>query len=124
MDVLQSEWTQRILFSLVVVGALLTLFGGFRAVDATLKLQNNEAHQIRQEGGELNVNSAAAGQGIMMADIERRDLLQTRGQMVTIAGIGLAIIGLGWLGNDFRRARLQRRKDEQSKTVDSAQQVT
>lgn len=112
MAFLTSSWMERVLFSLVVIGILLTLYGVVRVVDTSIKLNNNIAQQLHDSGEELDIQSTAEGRGIMMADLDRRQLIKMRGQMIMLAGIGVAILGLGWLGYDLRNGRLRKEQEQ------------
>ena len=100
-----SEWLNRLFFSLIVIGLLMAVFGVYRYVDATVRLADNPAAQLRASGGELNIQSTAEGRGMIAADMERRDLEDQRAEAMTVGGIGLAVIAIGWLAMDFQRSR-------------------
>jgi hypothetical protein len=111
MNFLTTSWMERVLFAVVIVGILLTLFGLVRIVDTTIKINNNSAQQFHDSGETLDIQNTEEGRGLMASDLERRELLKIRGEMIMLVGIGLAILGLGWLGYDFRNGRL-RKEDE------------
>ena len=105
MRFLQSQLFERILFTLVVVGILLGMYSLYKVVTINIALSNNLAQQIHNSGEELNIQTAAEGQGIVASDLERRAMLKTRAQMYIAGGVGLVLIGLGWIGYDFLNHR-------------------
>jgi uncharacterized membrane protein len=42
---------------------------------------------------------------LMASDIEMRAILLERSRAVVLLGIGVVLLSLGWLGNDFLRKR-------------------
>lgn len=103
---------ERLLFTAIVVGVLLAAYGGLRYLDLSSQLAANPATQIRQEGGEVALESKSEAHGLMAADIERRRLLVEQREAMIAGGVGLALLGLGWLGYDI--LRLRRRKQTSS----------
>lgn len=102
----------RLLFTAIVVGLLLATYGGWRFFDLSNQLAANPAAQIHQAGGEVEVESKSEAHGLMAADIERRRLVAEQREMMVAGGLGLALLGLGWLGYDILRGR--RRKQAES----------
>ncbi len=100
-----SSFFERLLFSAIVVGILLAAYGGLRYLDLSNQLAGNESTQIRESGEEVALESRAQAQGLMASDLERRRLEAERSNMMVAGGIGLALLGLGWLGGDILRAR-------------------
>lgn len=98
------------LFSVIVVGILLAAYGGLRYLDLANKLANNMSAQIQAEGGEVELESKEQAQGLMASDIERRRLADEQSEMMLIGGIGLALLGLGWLGTDLLGSRRRKRQ--------------
>lgn len=111
MNFLTSSWMERMLFTVVIIGTILTLYGVVRVIDTSIQINNNSAQQLHEKGETLEIQTSADGHGIMTADLERRGLLKMRGEMIMLAGIGLVVLGFGWLGYNFRNSRL-RREDE------------
>ncbi|MDQ7035652.1 MAG: hypothetical protein Q9P01_12700 [Anaerolineae bacterium] len=105
MNFFQSQLFERIMFTLVVVGLLLGIYSAYKVITISLTLNNNIAQQIRDSGEELEIQSTAEGRGLVAADIERRELVKERAQMTIAGGIGLALLGIGWLGYDFLNHR-------------------
>ncbi len=99
----------RLLFTAIVVGVLLAAYGGWRFVELSNQLAANPAAQIHQEGGEVALESKSEAHGLMAADIERRRLVAEQHNMMIAGGVGLALLGLGWLGTDLLGSR--RRKE-------------
>lgn len=95
----------RLLFTAIAVGVLLAAYGGLRYLDLSNQLSANPAAQIHQAGGEVEVESKSEAHGLMAADIERRRLVAEQRDMMVAGGVGLALLGLGWLGYDILRGR-------------------
>lgn len=95
----------KLLFSAMLVGVLLTAFGALRYFDLSNRLADNPAAQIRESGEAVQVEDADEGFGLMSADIERRRLVSEQYSMMIMGGLGLALLGLGWLGSDIVRSR-------------------
>ena len=107
---------ERLLFTAIVVGLLLAAYGGVRYMDILNQLAANPAAQIRQEGGEVALESKSEAHGLMAADIERRRLINEQREAMIAGGVGLALLGLGWLGYDL--LRLRRRKQTSTAETD------
>ncbi|MCY4145755.1 MAG: hypothetical protein OXE95_04760 [Chloroflexi bacterium] len=95
----------KLLFSMMLVGGLLAAFGGLRYAELSSRLADNPAAQIRESGEALQVETANEGYSLMSADIERRRQLDEQYRMMIMGGLGLALLGLGWLVNDMVRSR-------------------
>lgn len=113
---LDTELLEKLLFSAIVIGILLIAGAGWRYLDISNQLAGNMAAQIHDDGGEVTVESKAQAQSLMASDIERRRLVAEQFNMMIVGGIGLALLGLGWLGYDILRGR--RRKMESSTESD------
>ena len=102
----------RLLFTAIVVGIFMVAGAGFRYLDLSYQLAGNIAAQLHAEGGEVEVESKGQAQGLMASDIQRRRLVSEQFNMMILGGVGLALLGLGWLGNDIlgsRRRKAQER---------------
>jgi hypothetical protein len=97
----KAEWIKPTLYALLIIGIAALLFGAFRFLEATVNIQNNMAHQIQSSGQQVDPQSESEAMQLMSADLERRAFDRQRDQALIIAGAGLALIALGWLGNDF-----------------------
>ena len=95
----------RLLFTAIVVGLLLAAGGAIRYFMLQNELSTNLAAQVHESGGEVAIESKGQAQGLMASDIERRRLVAEQFNMMVIGGIGLALLGLGWLGNDLLGSR-------------------
>ena len=78
------------------------------------------AAQIHDSGGEVTVESKSQAQGLMASDIARRRLEAEQYNMMVLGGVGLAVLGLGWLGYDIVRGRRRKAQTEISETGDIA----
>ena len=99
------EMAARLLFTAVALGILLSALAVWRYVDAAQRLAGNEAAKIHEAGGDVTIESKNQAQGLMAADMERRRLQTEQSNMFIVGGVGLALIGLGWLGWDILRSR-------------------
>ena len=100
-----AELLERLLFTAIAVGILMALLGGLRYLDLSGQLAANQAVQIQQSGGEVTVETNSQARGLMAADLTRRRLEEDRYNMMVVGGVGLALIGLGWLAADITRTR-------------------
>ncbi len=105
---LDYELVERLLFTAIVVGILMAAGGAFRYLMINNQLSENLAAQIHDDGGEVAIESKSQAQGLMAADIERRRLVSEQFNMMILGGVGLALLGLGWLGTDIVRGRRKR----------------
>ncbi len=106
MSRLQARaFIDKLLFSAMLVGVLLAAFAVLRYVELSNRLADNPAAQIRASGEAVQVDNADAGYSLMSADIERRRQVDEQYNMMIIGGLGLALLGLGWLGSDIARSR-------------------
>ena len=111
---LSSEFIGRIIFTTMVIGVLLAGVAAGRWVSIALELSRNEAAQIHESGGEVTVETKSQAQSLMAADIERRRLLADQSSMLSIGGVGLALIGLGWLLRDLLGGRRRKAANKSS----------
>ena len=110
--ILDMELVNRFLFTAMLVGILLALGAAVRYVDLSNQLAGNIAAQLHAEGGEVEVESKGQAQGLMASDIQRRRLVSEQFNMMILGGVGLALLGLGWLGNDILGSRRRKLKNE------------
>lgn len=111
-----GELIQRVIFTVIVIGALMAGVAAARYASNAAQLSQNEAAQIHEGGGEVTIENRSRAQGLMAADIERRRLLADQSRMMMVGGAGLALIGLGWLLRDILRGRRPKSPLEISKT--------
>ena len=102
----------RLLFTAILVGILMAGYGVLRYLDLSNQLSGNMAAQIHAEGGEVELESKGQAQGLMASDIQRRRLVSEQFNMMVIGGVGLALLGLGWLGSDIVRGRRRQAESE------------
>ncbi len=117
---LDSELVERLLFAAIVIGILLAGYAALQYVHLSNQLAGNMAAQIHDSGGEVTVESKSQAQGLMASDIARRRMEAERSNMMVLGGVGLAVLGLGWLGYDLARGRRRRAKPKISETGDIA----
>lgn len=106
--IFSGEIIEKLLFSAIVIGIALAAFAAYRYLDIGNQLAGNMAAQIHEEGGEVALESKAQAHNLMASDLTRRRLQSERFTMMIVGGAGLALLGLGWLGNDMLRARRKR----------------
>ena len=109
-----AELFERLFFTAIVIGLLMVLIGGLRYIELSGRLAANEAVQVHQSGEEVTIETNSQVRGLVAADVERRRLEEERFNTMTLGGLGLALIGLGWLTADITRGR--RRKATMSRT--------
>jgi len=95
----------RLLFTAIIGGLFLAGYAALRYVDLANRLSGNMAAQIHESGDEVKLESKGQAQGLMASDIERRRLVAEQFNMMVVGGVGLALLGLGWLGADVLRGR-------------------
>ena len=117
---LGTELVDRLLFSAIVVGILLAAGGAIRYFMVQNELSGNMAAQIQQSGDEVKLESKGQAQGLMASDIERRRLVSEQFNMMVVGGIGLALIGVGWLGADIARGRRKKAETKVAESNDTA----
>lgn len=115
---LNAELIEKLLFSAIVIGILMVAGAGWRYFDLANQLAGNMAAQVHEEGGEVELETKAQAHGLMAADLQRQRIVAEQLNMMVVGGIGLALLGLGWLGTDILRAR--RRKPTPATEADAA----
>lgn len=100
-----TDVLKRLLFTAIVVGFLMAAGGAIRYFMLQRQLAGNLAAQVHDEGGEVAIESKGQAQGLMASDIERRRLVAEQFNMMILGGVGLALLGLGWLGHDLLGSR-------------------
>lgn len=98
---LEHEWVRAGVMALAIIGAVLLLIGLAYFIDSTQRLNSNLAYQLQTSGQPVNPQSETEAQGLIAADIQKRDLLQRRSMAVACIGGGLALLTAGWLGRDI-----------------------
>ncbi len=119
IDYMKQDGIRTVLVVLLVLGVLATGFGIFRIVTTSIEIENNPAHQIKMNEETVDPQSTAEGRGLVMADLERRELLQTRSESMVMAGVGLVLIAVGWMGMDFYRSFRKRKGETTSEIPES-----
>lgn len=99
------DLVERLLFTAIIVGVLLSLFSLVRIVDMTRKISTNPAAQFHESGEQLTVQTTTEARGLVAADVELRRLKVSRYQMMIFGGAGLVLLGIGWLGYDLLNSR-------------------
>jgi hypothetical protein len=105
LSFLDKDWFRGIVFAFIIIGILAGLFAAQQFIDASLRIQNNASYIAKSSEAALELQSQAEAQMLMAADVEYRRLLLQRDNALIVGGLGLASLALGWIGNDFVRAR-------------------
>lgn len=117
---LNSELLERLFFTMIVIGILASAIGAIRYFDLSNQIANNAAAQIRAEGTEVSVENTNEGYSLMTSDLELRRLIRDRSNMIMVGGVGLALIGAGWLLTDLTRSRRKKDADAPTQSVAEA----
>jgi hypothetical protein len=99
------------ILGIVVLGLGIGLYGAYQYVDAELKLRDNRAEQLIESGEEVEVNSFNEGYELFESSVERDELHDQRADALPFIGVGIAIIGVGWLGYEFLPALRKNRHE-------------
>lgn len=110
--ILEHESTRSVLLALCIVAVLLIAFGGWQFLDASLRIQDNPAHQAQMSDEAISLESEVQAQGLLAAGLEYRRLLAQRNTALMIGGAGLALLALGWIGYDMIRSYRRRTVSE------------
>ena len=100
---LGAEWLRGVLFALIALGLLLVLFAAWRYLSADHELQDNLAQVIRSGQLDISAETANEAQGMVGADVARRDLLARQFNAMMLGGGGLVLLSMGWLGLNLAR---------------------
>ncbi len=109
---LRRDWINAAFLTLIIIGLALALFGAYRFIDTSLRLEDNPAHQLIVSGETIDPQSRAEARGLVAADIERRQLLYDRYIGILAGGAGLVTLAVGWIGFDILRHRRQKATEE------------
>ncbi len=105
LSFLDKDWFRGLVFAFIIIGVVAGLYAAQQFIDASLRIQNNASYQAKSSETPLELQSEAEAQMLMAADVEYRRLLTQRDNALIVGGVGLALLALGWIGNDFVRAR-------------------
>ena len=123
---LNAEWVNRLLFTVIALGILMVLAAGARYVDLALRLANNPATVIQESGREVDLESMTDSQKtrLMSISLEQRRMVAEQLNMMVLGGVGLALVGLGWLTGDIIRSRRRKAEEFSEKPNPPAQAVS
>lgn len=93
-----------ILLALMILGIVGVIFGFAQFIVMSRQMEGNMAYQIKASGQTINPDNAQA-QALMASDIELRAIELERSRAVVLLGVGVVLLSVGWLGNDFLRRR-------------------
>ena len=105
MNRISKDWINAFILTLLIFGVLLSLFGSYRFIDASLRLEHNLAYQISSSGEAISPESNAEAQRLIAANVERGDLAQQRVDGMIVGGLGLILLAVGWIAFDIVRSR-------------------
>ena len=111
---LTHERLQPLLIAILIIGVLLIVGAAIFFVHTSIRIENNIAYQIQSNDEEINPETTNEARGLVAADIERRELGQQRNLAIMFGGIGIALLGFGWLVLDFSRSRQKKKALETS----------
>lgn len=97
-QVANADWLRGVFTALVVVGLLTAGYAAWRYLDADRELQGNVAQIILGRQQAVSPGSSREVQGLVGADVARRELLAQQYEVLMLGGGGLVILSLGWLG--------------------------
>ncbi len=101
--VANADWLRGIFTVLVVAGLLIAGYAAWRYFDADRELQGNVAQVILSRQQAVSAGSSGEVQGLVGADVARRELLPQQYDVLMLGGGGLALLSLGWLGLNLTR---------------------
>jgi hypothetical protein len=106
----QNKRQYAILFlAIILVGIGVAGYGVYSYFDAQNGINDNLFHKTKESGEEIEIPNRPAVTSIAMkyydSQQEYNDLVDQRGLAVRYLGIGLAVVGAGWLGADFSHSR-------------------
>jgi hypothetical protein len=109
-----AQFLPYILFSLIVIGIGLAGYGGYNYYTSSKRISeiDEEREKIKDliQGIDPNTTDVSS---IALSDIplrrERNQKIEVQHEARRMAGIGIALMAVGWLGWDFMKSR-QRRK--------------
>ena len=105
---LKAEQLKSVTIALMLLGLVALLFGLYRFATLTQSQNENAAYQIRQQDSTVQLQNQADAQMLMSADLDLRNIQRQRNEAAVIIGVGVALLSVGWLGNDLIRSRLRR----------------
>ena len=93
-----ADWLRGLFTALVVVGLSLAAYSAWHYLDADRELQGNVAQVILSRQQAVSPGSSGEVQGLVGADVAKRELLSQQYDVLMLGGGGLVILSLGWLG--------------------------
>jgi hypothetical protein len=118
--ILEQEWLRGVMYTVIAAGVLALGVAVWHYFDAERQLQDNIAHQVRAAGEEVSPETQAEAQGLMAADIARRQLVNQQYNAMMLGGGGLVAIAIGWIVLDLRRSRFNARSSTAKEEPTSA----
>ncbi len=104
-----ADWLRWLFTALVLVGLSLAGYSAWRYLDTDRELKGNVAQVILSRQGAVSPGSSGEVQGLVGADVARRELLSKQYDVLMPGGGGLVILSLGWLGPNLTRYLRSRR---------------
>ncbi len=113
MRIFDREWFRGVVMTIMVLGIVIALLGVWQYSSASQALAANPAQQLAEEQAAdeeavETIETQAEGRMLLASDIERRQLQADQYYAMITAGIGLAVLAIGWIGLDVARSRRQR----------------
>jgi len=118
MRFLGSQLFERIIYVLAVAGVLIGLYSIAQIANMSYRISQNPAQQFHESGEELDVEATTAplARGLVAADVELRQLIRSRAQMVVAMGVSLVLIGLAWFGYDLMKGQRKKLSEQPEKS--------
>ncbi len=102
---IDQEWFRSLFLTLIIVGILLLVFGVVRYFTLSHQMEQNRAFQIQSQNELVDPQSVSEAQGLIASGEELRQIESARTQSVIFVGVGLVLLGIGWLGRDWVQTR-------------------
>ncbi len=104
-QLLTYEKLKPVFYAIILIGLGLLIFGFYRFVSASQAIPDNFAYRFHEQNTSVQQLDEATGRVLMSADLALRKLERERSESVIIIGAGVVLTAIGWLLNDFARAR-------------------
>lgn len=104
----RQEWFRTLFLVLLILGVVLLGFAVVRYLTLSYSIGQNIAYQIHSQGGQADPQTINEAQGLMAADLDLREMLHQQNLALIIGGVGLILLGAGWLGRDLVMSRWRR----------------
>lgn len=108
-NLFEQDWLRGVLYTIIAMGLIATLFGGWRLVATEFELRDNMAYQRRND--EITIETPTEQQLLFLSDMERRQLQRDRWSGMIVTGAGLVVLSVGWMGLNVSNALRDKKPD-------------